>query len=86
MKKNHRASSVIHPIHPRFRKPGKRLKKNGEKIRPQSIDNYRYVHQNLVKFSTETGFVLLVSDASKLNAREYQVEKNYWKKFYRNFT
>ncbi|UMY66250.1 tyrosine-type recombinase/integrase [Flavobacterium sp. HJ-32-4] len=65
---------------------GKRLKKNGEKIRPQSIDNYRYVHQNLVKFSTETGFVLLVSDASKLNAREYQVEKNYWKKFYRNFT
>ena len=31
---------------------GKRLKKNGEKIKVSSIDNYKYVLQNLIQFST----------------------------------
>ncbi|TRW27547.1 tyrosine-type recombinase/integrase [Flavobacterium zepuense] len=65
---------------------GKRLKKNGERIKPQSIQNYYYVLQNLVQFSTEQKFELRLCDASKLNARELQSEKNYWKKFYQKFT
>lgn len=65
---------------------GKRLKKNGERIKPQSVENYKYVLRNLVAFSTDTGFELRICDAGKLNAREHQAEKNYWKKFYRNFT
>ncbi|WP_158281912.1 tyrosine-type recombinase/integrase [Winogradskyella wandonensis] len=65
---------------------GKRLKKNGEKIKPQSIQNYKYVLNNLHNFSIESGFELRICDASKLTKREYTSEKNYWKKFYKKFT
>lgn len=65
---------------------GKRLKKNGERIKPDSIQNYHYVLQNLIQFSGDTGFELRICDASKLNTRELQSEKNYWKKFYQKFT
>lgn len=65
---------------------GKRLKKNGERIKPQSIQNYYYVLQNLVQFSTDEAFELRICDASKLSARELKSEKNYWKKFYQKFT
>ncbi|WP_330444526.1 tyrosine-type recombinase/integrase [Flavobacterium sp. C4GT6] len=65
---------------------GKRLKKNGERIKPQSIQNYYYVLQNLIKFSTQTGFEVRICDATKLTKRELQSEKNYWKKFYLKFT
>ncbi|MEL1244928.1 tyrosine-type recombinase/integrase [Flavobacterium sp. DGU11] len=80
------------PLVPLFRQfikdteTGKRLKKNGERIQPQSIQNYYYVLQNLVQFSTECKFELQLCDASKLNKRELQSEKNYWKKFYQKFT
>lgn len=79
----------IIPLFQRFIKDtetGKRLKKNGEKIKVGSIDNYKYVLNNLTKFSIETGFELRICDASKLNKREYTSEKNYWKKFYKKFT
>lgn len=65
---------------------GKRLKKNGERIKPDSIQNYHYVLQNLIQFSSDTSFELRICDASKLNKRELQSEKNYWKKFYQKFT
>jgi integrase len=65
---------------------GKRLKKNGERILPQSIQNYYYVLQNLVQFSIEAKFELRLCDAAKLTTRELQSEKQYWKKFYQKFT
>lgn len=65
---------------------GKRLKKNGERIKPSSIQNYTYVLQNLVQFSSDTNFELRICDASKLDKRELQSEKVYWKKFYQKFT
>ncbi|GGD07497.1 tyrosine-type recombinase/integrase [Hyunsoonleella pacifica] len=65
---------------------GKRLKKNGERITKGSINNYKYTFNNLQKFSIDTGFELRICDASKLNKRELRSEKNYWKKFYKNFT
>ncbi|WP_299883458.1 tyrosine-type recombinase/integrase [uncultured Lacinutrix sp.] len=65
---------------------GKRLKKNGERISPQSIKNYQYALNNLVKFEADTGFELRICNASKLNSRELASEKNYWKKFYKKFT
>lgn len=65
---------------------GKRLKNNGEKIKKSSIKNYKYVLNNLEKFSVQTGFELRLCDASKLTKREYLTEKNYWKKFYKKFT
>jgi integrase len=65
---------------------GKRLKKNGEKIKSGSIQNYHYVLQNLIRFSAETKFELRICDASKLDKRELVSEKSYWKKFYQKFT
>ncbi len=65
---------------------GKRLKKNGERIKQGSIDNYRYTLNNLIKFSIKTGFELRICDVSKLSKREFVSEKNYWKKFYKKFT
>ena len=65
---------------------GKRLKKNGERITPGSIDNYKYVLQNLVQFSTETNFELKVCSILRLTSRELKSEKTYWKKFYKTFT
>ena len=65
---------------------GKRLKKNGERIKPASIANYRYVLHNLIVFSSDTDFELRVCDTSRLSQREYQSEKNYYKRFYKQFT
>mgnify|MGYP006199645129 FL=1 len=65
---------------------GKRLKKNGERITKGSIDNYRYVLQNLIQFSSDTNFELSVCNIRKLTQKELVSEKNYWKKFYKNFT
>ncbi len=65
---------------------GKRIKKNGEKIKPASIQNYHYVLQNLIKFSAENKLELRICDASKLDKRELLSEKSYWKKFYQKFT
>jgi integrase len=65
---------------------GKRLKKNGEHITKNSIANYTFVYKNLAQFSEETKFELRVCNMLKLTARELQTEKNYWKKFYKNFT
>jgi integrase len=65
---------------------GKRLKKNGERIAKSSIDNYTYVLKNLIQFSEETNTDLRVCDILKLTKKELLSEKNYWKKFYKNFT
>lgn len=67
-------------------KSGKRLKKNGEKITPGSINNYIAVYKNLEWFESDTGFKLRFCCMSKLNTRELVSEKNYWKNFYLKFT
>lgn len=65
---------------------GKRLKKNGERITINSINNYSYVLKNLILFSEGTQTELRVCDILKLTKSELLSEKNYWKKFYKNFT
>lgn len=65
---------------------GKRLKKNGERITKGTIDGYKYVLQNLIQFSTETGFELRLCEVHKMTKRELKSEKSYWKKFYKNYT
>ncbi|MFH6988810.1 tyrosine-type recombinase/integrase [Flavobacterium collinsii] len=82
-------TSPLIPLFKQFIKEtetGKRLKKNGERIKSGSIDNYKYVLQNLIQFSNETKFELRICDASKLDKRELTSEKSYWKKFYQKFT
>lgn len=85
MKKEH---SLI-PLFKQFireTETGKRLKKNGEKIKSESIDNYRYLLQNLLEFSSQQNFELRICEANKLNKKELISERNYWKKFYLKFT
>lgn len=80
------------PLIPLFRQfikdtqSGKRLKKNGEKIKAGSVDNYTYTLLNLTRFSTSMNFELRICDASRLSKKELLSEKNYWKKFYHSFT
>jgi integrase len=65
---------------------GKRLKKNGERIKPSTIRNYENTLRNLIRFSADTKFDLRICNAYKLDKRELLTEKSYWKKFYHKFT
>jgi site-specific recombinase XerD len=67
-------------------KSGKRVQGNGHKLSAGSINNYGYCYKLLENFSVEKQFYLRVRHTNKLKARELLVEKNYWKKFYRQFT
>jgi integrase len=84
MKKEH----AVIPLFKQFireTETGKRLKKNGEKIKSESIDNYRYLLLNLIEFSVQYKFELRICEAHKLTKRELLTERNYWKKFYQKF-
>ncbi len=82
----------ITPLLPLFRQfikdseNGKRLKKNGEKIKKGTIANYQYTYNNLTLFCQKKNVDLRICDYSKLTKRERLSEKNYWKKFYKKFT
>lgn len=67
-------------------KKGRRLQPNGKKLSPGTIANYGYTKQLLEKFCSEKKFHLRVRRTKYLNRREAEVEKNYWKKFYKRFT
>ena len=64
---------------------GKRLKPNGERIKSQSMRNYWCVLSHLKRFESETNRPIRIRPVQKLNKRLVNVERNYWKKFYRQF-
>jgi len=65
---------------------GKRLQKNGKRLRTGSATNYKYLRKLLSEFSIEKKFELRIRSSIKLSKREFATEKNYWKKFYKYFT
>jgi integrase len=65
---------------------GKRLQPNGKKISKGTIANYSYTQKLLQRFCSEKDFTLRIRQERHLNARETDIEKNYWKKFYKRFT
>jgi integrase len=65
---------------------GRRLQPNGKRISEGTIANYGYTLALVQKFCAEKGFELRICPGRRLNARELEVEKNYWKKFYNRFT
>lgn len=65
---------------------GKRLQKNGKKLRAGSVENYTYVRKLLSDFARDKNVELRIRPISKLSKREFAFEKNYWKKFYKKFT
>jgi len=65
---------------------GRRLQPNGKRISPGTVDNYFYTGLLLKRFCNEKQFELRIQSARRLSMRESEVEKNYWKKFYKRFT
>jgi site-specific recombinase XerD len=65
---------------------GKRLKADGRRIKPQTIENYHYVYKLLSEFSVFKNFLLRIRPIRGNNERQKRIEKNYWKKFYSQFT
>jgi integrase len=65
---------------------GRRLQPNGKRISPGTVDNYFYTGLLIKRFCNEKQFELRIQSARRLSMRESEVEKNYWKKFYKRFT
>jgi integrase len=64
---------------------GKKLKKNGQRIKTQSAENYEYTLKLIVEFSNVRKFRIRLYLVEKLNKKEMNVAKNYWIKFYHAF-
>ncbi|GAB2808411.1 site-specific integrase [Ferruginibacter profundus] len=81
-----------HPFLPLFQKfigdssSGKRLNKNGTRIKPQSVNNYRYACKLVEEFAAVKKFNLVIYEVKGNNKREHATLKSYWKKFYKQFT
>lgn len=67
-------------------KSGKRLKKDGSKIKVQSIANYQHCEKLLLEFVRVKKFDLIVYQLRGSNAREHARLKKYYTNFYRQFT
>ena len=65
---------------------GKRLQPNGKRISAGTVANYFHTRQLLEKFCSKKNFELRIRPVRYRNRRELQTEKNYWKKFYKQFT
>ena len=65
---------------------GKRLKSDGNRIRPQTVDNYVYVLRYIKEYELLYGINLRIKIIGSWNKRLLIAEKKYWKKFYLNFT
>jgi integrase len=64
---------------------GKYLKKNGQRIKIQSADNYLYTLMLIEEFSRKRSFRIKLFLVEKLNKRELNSAKNYWIRFYQSF-
>lgn len=65
---------------------GKRRKLNGERIKPQSYRTYYYVLKLLIEYEQFCGAPLRINTNIRNNMRLLLQERNYWKRFYRNFS
>ncbi|MBY0479429.1 MAG: tyrosine-type recombinase/integrase [Chitinophagaceae bacterium] len=65
---------------------GKRCKLSGEKLKPSTVKNYTYILKLLQEYEAYTGKKLLILYNTGHNNRMLQREKNYWAKFYKDFT
>ncbi len=65
---------------------GKRLKPDGNRIKPQTVNNYVYVLRYLQEYQNTYNVVLRIRVFRNNNRRLLLAERNYWKKFYLQFT
>lgn len=67
-------------------KTGKRLKKDGSRIKPQTIVNYVHCQKLIVDYTIEMEIELIIYEVRGNNKREHIMLKKYWGDFYRQFT
>lgn len=65
---------------------GFRVQKSGQRIKPQTIENYTYTLKLLEKFCTDTNFEIKLFLTGHLTPRELLKAKQYWQQFYNKFT
>ncbi len=65
---------------------GKRLQKNGSRIKQSSIGNYTNVYKLLQKFCIAEEFELKIVTTTALKKRSFKTEQAYWKNFYTRFS
>ena len=67
-------------------KKGKHIQKNGKKIKADSLDNYFYLENLLIKFSEKKVFHIRLRNSIELTKKQFDDEQKYWKSFYHAFT
>ncbi len=67
-------------------KSGKRLKKNGTKIRNNTVERYCLVRNEIFRFAELADFKMRIKVLQRLNSRALKSEHVYWKRFYRKYT
>ena len=66
-------------------KSGKRLKKNGSKIRPGTVEFYEVVYREVQLFVTKEKFNLRIRNVNRFTTRQMNAETKYWKRFYKRY-
>ena len=65
---------------------GKRLLKNGSKMKPGTVNNYRSLQKLLLDFVAKNRITLRIKNLNNCTSRQFLIERNYWKKVYRGLT
>ncbi len=65
---------------------GRRLNKNGTRIKLQSVNNYTYCKKLLEEFYLQKQKELIVYEVKGNNKKEHSMLKKYWNNFYIQFT
>lgn len=67
-------------------KSGEYLKPNGKPIKQSSIQNYLYLEKLLLGYDKTKNFRLRVKILDPKNKNAFELEKKYWRDFYKGFT
>ena len=65
---------------------GKRLKPDGRRIKPQTVDNYRAVLLLIRQYEQITCAPIRITTSLSKDKRKLAAERKYWKSFYLKFT
>jgi len=63
----------------------KRRKPNGSIIAKSTVNTYVHLEKLIAKYEEKYDIQIMVSDIKRGTKREIEKEKNYWKRFYRQF-
>ena len=67
-------------------KSGRRVKKDGNKIRPSTIEFYEVVYKELQVFVSKEAYNLRIRNVNRFTTRQMNAETRYWKRFYKRYS